>query len=135
MAETFTSYRAKSNNSSGTVIIVPKSGESNIIGDSREANSTTQIHSIYVSQVLQNHLNESQLEENMNFFHLAIRDNLNTIFIAHDIPLVPQSAYYVEKTLTLLPSQELVIIFQESAGKNGVSGYEVDALACAVDLT
>lgn len=135
MAEKFTSYRATSPNSSGVITLVPTSGSSNPIGDERTANSTTQIHAIYVSQVLPNHLSEDQLENNMNFFHIGISDGINTTYIAHDIALLPQSAYYVEKTVTLLPSQYLFIEFQTGAGKNGTNLYRVDALACSVDLT
>ena len=42
---------------------------------------------------------------------------------------------YIEKTITLLPSQYLFIEFQSGAGKNGTTGYRVDAIASAVDLT
>ena len=135
MAEKFTSYRGKSDNSSGTFVLVPVSGGSNTIGDERIANSTTQVHALYVSQVLPNHLTEETLQDNMNFFHIGITDGINTFYIGHDLPLVPQSAYYVEKTITLLPSQSMFIEFQAGAGKNGTSGYRVDAIACAVDLT
>ena len=134
MAEKFTSYRATSPNSTGIITVVPQSGDSNATGDERTANSTTQVHAIYVSQVLPSHLQENQLEDNINFFHIGISDGINTFYIGHDIALVPQSAFYVEKTITLLPSQYLFIEFQAGAGKNGNSLYRVDAVACAVDL-
>ena len=134
MAEKFNSYRGKSSNASGTVVIIPKSGNINDTGDERTANSIAQVHSIYVSQVL-DHLNPSDVETHLNFVHIGISDDINTFYIAHDIALVPQSAYYVEKTITLLPSQYLFIEFPANAGKNGTANYRVDSVACAVDLT
>lgn len=76
----------------------------------RDVNSVVQIHSIYISQEKRINGADRYNPKNFNSIDLYIRDINNPsvkIYVAYDIRIVPGSPYYIEKNITLEPSQYL----------------------------
>ena len=133
MSEIFKNFISVSKNT-GEKIIVPFGivGQNtvNILSNSqtmgqllREENSTAQVHSLYITQASNPRVQgESRYNESVyKHIDLMIKDvnNANTVVYAgYDIQIVPGSSYYIEKNITLTPSQYLVINVPTGVGNN-----------------
>jgi hypothetical protein len=136
--EKFETYLLKINelkNSTGSKnTIVPVSGNTNSSATGRVGGTTSQIHAVYVTLVKPHQV--SDIESHAVYFHLGIKDiSGNTVYICHDVPLLPQSSYFFEKTLTVLPSQELFIEFDSGVGSNNDPDQGVDVYVASVDIS
>ena len=114
MAESFRNFTAvASTGSTSEVIIVPSGNSSS--SSSRDAGSVAQIHSIYISQVGTNKYKGLQRynPKNFNSFNLYIKNTNsstnNKIYIVFDGRIVPGSPFFIEKNITLEPTQALCI--------------------------
>ena len=116
MAESFKNYITKVNTNSDTAVVIVPSGYSN--GNTtniRDAGSVAQIHSLYISQYISNKYEgiKRYNPKNFNAFNLFIRDttsqNSEKIYIVYDGRIVPGSPFFIEKNITLEPTQELCI--------------------------
>ena len=126
MIESFKNYCAGTAISSSNPVIVIPSGlsGSNAISrtypsgiswtDDREINSFAQIHSIYISLKSDTKIQGIDRYNPANFaaFNLYIknsRDDNYKFHIVHDGRIVPGSPFFIEKNITLEPSQYLVL--------------------------
>lgn len=151
MAEIFTNYLTTfaSNTSgakNGTIIVPTAVSGSNVLGASvRPVGSTAQIHSIFISQtynksnghfsaLADNPPSATSPETESLFFNLYILSNNQKFFLVSDAQLPVQNSFYLEKTITLLPSQALYLQFIDGAGKNA-EGRSVCACVSSADLT
>lgn len=136
MAEIFKNFISKS--STGEKIIVPTAGEIVRIDNSnpaigellRDEDSTAQVHSIYIAQSSSKRFrnDERYNENNFNYIDLFVEDtNGARVYVGYDIQIVPGSPYYIEKNITLTPSQCLKINVPASQGLNGKSDINVNA--------
>ena len=146
MSEIFKNFISVSKNT-GEKIIVPSGivGQNtvNILSNSqtmgqllREENSTAQVHSLYITQVSNPRVQgESRYNESVyKHIDLMIKDvnNVNTVVYAgYDIQIVPGSSYYIEKNITLTPSQYLVINVPTGVGNNDVD-LNINVIASTV---
>jgi hypothetical protein len=149
MAEIFKNFMAKTNNNVEKVIVPSgtiNNNKSNIADDTsfgenfREEDSTVQVHSLYISQAFEptrvqgdNRFNP----DNFRNFDLYILDENRPalkIYVAHDVQLVPGCPYYIEKNITLTPSQKLCMILPNVA-PNTNGGLNVHVVASAIIFT
>ncbi len=122
MSEIFKNFVKVVNATNSEFIIVPSgiennnetshSNSSSILYNVRDVNSVCQLHSMYISQVDETRINGSERFNPKNFksVDLYIRDINNPdvkIYIGYDIRIVPGSPFYIEKNITLEPSQYL----------------------------
>lgn len=146
MAEIFKNFISVSKNV-GEKVIVPSAivGENtvNVLSGSesmgqllREEDSTAQVHSLYITQASEprikgvNRYNESLFKH----IDLIIKDidNPNTnVYAGYDIQIVPGSSYYIEKNITLTPTQYLVINIPTNVGNNDVD-LNINVIASTV---
>lgn len=158
MAESFNSYYRTgiSTNSSAENIIIPSgiTGQNSLTGTgvgTRKANSIAQVHSIFISQsytfaeTRSVHLpsladdptqpiaDENLVEAQAVFFNLFIKDSTTKCYLIVDGMIPYQNSFYLEKTITLLPSQSLGIEFISGAGKNN-DNHQVCTFASAAEL-
>lgn len=146
MAEIFKNFVSVSK-TTGEKIIVPSSviGENtvNVLAGSesmgqllREEDSTAQVHSIYITQVSEPRIKgENRYNESL-FKHvdLIIRDTEHPtleVYAGYDIQIVPGSSYYIEKNITLTPTQYLCINIPSSVGNNDVD-LNINVIASTV---
>lgn len=78
----------------------------------RDVDSDCQIHSIYVSQINSPRISGSERYNPKNFKSVDIyikdtNDEDLKIYVAYDVRIVPGSPFYIEKNITLEPSQYL----------------------------
>lgn len=136
MAEIFKNFISKSK--TGEKIIVPTAGEIVRIDNSnpslgeilRDENSTAQVHSIYITQSTSSRFRgDTRYNENkFNYIDLFVEDESGArVYVGYDIQIVPGSPYYIEKNITLSPSQCLKINVPASQGLNGQSDINVNA--------
>lgn len=136
MAELFKNFISKSQN--GEKVIVPIAGETvNIDASSpasgellRDEDSTAQVHSLYISQSENRYRNDDRYDENnFNYVDLFVEDSTTGIkvYLCYDIQIVPGSPYYIEKNITLTPTQCLKINIPASQGVNGSNNINVVA--------
>lgn len=144
MAEIFKNFLSVSKNV-GEKTVVPASGRSCQILDktdtmgsvNREEESIVQIHSLYITNNFgrvegNNRCNQSLFKR----VDLYIKDISNTnvkVYIASDIELVPGSSFYIEKNITLNPTQYLVLNVPSGIGGNSVtSTNDINVIASSV---
>ena len=113
MAESFKNYNTSIlNTNSAGVVVVPPAIPISGITDVRESGSVAQIHSIYISQYTENKI-ESLNRYNPAFFtsfNLYIMDNNGRrSYIVYDGRIVPGAPFFIEKNITLEPTQYLII--------------------------
>jgi asparagine synthetase A len=89
----------------------------------REENSTAQVHSLYITQASNPRIKGDNRYDESVFKHIDLIikdvDNSDTkVYIAYDVQIVPGAPYYIEKNITLIPSQYLVIDIPSGAGQN-----------------
>lgn len=130
MSETFKNFVKIATKPNTEYVIVPsgilnknyttyKDGSSNY--NTRAEQSTAQIHSIYLTQADEsNRINGLERYNPANFksVDLYIRDTQVSdlkIYVAFDIRIVPGSPYYIEKNITLEPTQYLCAYCSNSA--------------------
>ena len=130
MAEIFKNYVKVANKPNTEYVIVPSgvinrntttykdgSSEYNI----REIDSDAQVHSLYISQVDEsNRINGLNRYNPKNFksVDLYIRDTSDEnvkIYLAFDVRIVPGSPFYIEKNITLEPTQYLCVYCSDKA--------------------
>lgn len=146
MAEIFKNFVSVSK-TVGEKIIVPSGivGENtvNVLSGSesmgqllREEDSTAQVHSLYITQASEPRIKgENRYNESL-FKHvdLIIKDIDNEnmkVYAGYDIQIVPGSSYYIEKNITLSPTQYLVINVPTGVGNND-SDLNINVIASTV---
>lgn len=122
MAEIFNNFLKNITQVNTESIIIPSgiSGNNTSSFDSssdnynfRNENSYVQLHSLYISQIDDpNRINGENRYNPANFksIDLYIKDIVNTqlkCYIAYDVRIIPGSPFYIEKNITLTPSQYL----------------------------
>jgi hypothetical protein len=137
MAETFTNFLSKS--ISGEKVIVPVAGDIVKIDSTNSASgevlraeeSTAQVHSIYITQYTNSRIRDDNRYDtsNFNYVDLYIEDTDTNakVYVAYDLQIVPGSSYYIEKNITLTPTQCLKINVPSSQGLNGKATINVMA--------
>lgn len=136
MAELFKNFISKSQ--TGEKIIVPIAGETiNIDASSpatgellRDEDSTAQVHSLYICQSENRYRDVNRYNEsNFNYIDLFVEDSVSGIkvYICYDVQIVPGSPYYIEKNITLTPTQCLKINIPSGQGSNGTNNINVVA--------
>lgn len=107
--------------------------------NTRKKNSTVQLHSMYMTNVWETRVTgESRYNED-NFKHvdLYIKDEnypSYKLYIAHDVELVPGCPYYIEKNITLTPSQSLYI-HAPSIITTGNQDVNINLFASAIEFS
>ena len=148
MAENFVNYYGRTTSMGTEKAIVPNgltgSNTSLINVDSswganvRTINSIVQVHSLYITQVFATRPTGANRYDEKNFrnFDLFIKDsnqpNLK-IHIAHDVQLVPGCPFYIEKNITLAPSQSLCILLP-GVSPNTNGGLDVQYVASSIEF-
>lgn len=146
MAEIFKNFISVSK-TTGEKIIVPSAivGQNtvNILSNSesmgqllREEDSTAQVHSLYITQASEPRVQGNSRYDESLFKHvdLLIRDIDNSktlVYAGYDIQIVPGSSYYIEKNITLSPTQYLVINVPTGIGNNDVD-LNINVIASTV---
>jgi hypothetical protein len=146
MAEIFKNFVSVSK-TVGEKIIVPSGivGENtvNVLAGSesmgqllREEDSTAQVHSLYITQASEPRIKgENRYNESL-FKHIELiikdidNDNMK-VYAGYDIQIVPGSSYYIEKNITLTPTQYLVINIPSGTGSND-SDLNINVIASTV---
>lgn len=146
MAEIFKNFISVSK-SVGEKIVVPSGivGQNtvNILSGStsmgqllREEDSTAQVHSLYITQASEPRIKGTNRYNESLFKHIDLIikdvDNPNTkVYAAYDIQIVPGSSYYIEKNITLTPTQYLVINVPSGVGNNNTD-LNINVIASTV---
>lgn len=140
MAEKFNNYLVSIpfSSSNRTVVIVPQQGVSlpiqgqtvNHSNGSRTSGSTAQIHSIYLTKSDQNSYSANPENDGVNL-SISIYDTVNNkeYFLARYVKVLPNSSFYIEKTITLRPQDCIRLTY------HGSSAVGIDAVCSGVDLT
>ena len=151
MAEIFNNYLSSFNSNTSAakngVVVVPTAvSGSNVLGTSvRPVDSTAQIHSIFIAQfynksnghftsLADNPPSATSPETESLFFNLYIQSGNQRFYLVSDSQLPVQNSFYLEKTITLTPSQSLGIQFIDGAGKNA-EGRNISVSISSADLT
>lgn len=158
MAETFNSYYKTAISTSSAVenIVIPNaiSGQNSLSGTgvgARNVGSIAQVHSILIShsytfaETRSVHLKSfaddptqpvaesNQTEAQAIFFNLFVKDGSTKCYLIVDGMLPYQNSFYLEKTITLLPSQSLGIEFIANAGVNN-DNHQVCVFSSAAEI-
>ena len=111
-SEVFNNYLAsKTLSPNATITIVPVAGgkvaDANGIG-SRTADSVAQLHSIYITQLVDQNYTSDPVGH-AAYITLSVYDESaqKRFPIAHNVLVLPHSAFYIEKTITLKNRQRL----------------------------
>lgn len=135
MAEVFNNYLFNGEITNGTsvTLITKASGASNnttTTKGTRTLNSVTQIHSLYLSQDTITKI--SDVESNGIYVDIII-DNGDgfTTNVANNVCILPHAPFYIEKTITLLSHQSLIIKGNQS---NGTTKKRVYAVCSCIDI-
>lgn len=151
MSEIFSNYLSTFNSNTsaaknGIVVVPPAVSGNNVLGLAvRPVDSTAQIHSIFISQtynksnghfasLADNPPSAASPETESLFFNLYILSGNQKFYLVSDSQLPVQNSFYLEKTITLTPSQSLLIQFIDGAGKNA-EGRSVSVCVSSADLT
>ena len=117
MAEKFNSYVTSipfSNNLKG-MVIVPQQGvsiNSEYGYGSRPSGSTSQVHSIYLTYSSPDSIMENP-ESMAPIVSISILDNSNgrEYYIAKAVMILPNSSFYIEKSITLTTNESLKLTY------------------------
>lgn len=124
MAEKFTNYLYNNNNrpvgSGAEVTIIDKHNT-----QYRQANSICQIHSIYITQEYSGV--STNPEADAARVSLFIDSNGSKYMIANNVLVLPNSSFYIEKTITLTESQQLKL-------KNNGAEKTLHVVCSSVDI-
>ena len=151
MAELFKNFNALLDVTDREMIVVPTSLNNNdnhkpvkyntqSFGENtRTLNSVVQIHSLYVSNEWGNRIvNDSRYDENVfKHFDMYIKDYNNSnyrIYVVHDVELVPGCPFYIEKNITLSPSQILCIYAPPSSIVPANAEIKINVIASAIEF-
>lgn len=140
MAEKFNNYLASIpfSSSNRTVVIVPRQSLSlpiqgervNHASGTRTAGSTAQIHSIYLTKSSQNSYSTDPKTDGVDLsIGIYDTDENKEYFIAKYIKVLPNSSFYIEKTITLRPQDCIRLTY------HGSSSAGIDAVCSGIDLT
>lgn len=106
MSEFFNNYLKKQTqfNKNTSITLIEKAGEGN-----RPKNSTTQIHSLYITQETEKVM--KSVEDEAFYVNIIIKDHASNteISLSSNTCILPHAPFYIEKTITLLPNQSLII--------------------------
>lgn len=154
MAEIFKNFLSVSRQVGVEKIIIPSgmagqnttyvmSGSSSMGEVLREEESTMQIHSIYICNVFDPRVEEYDENthtfpryepENFKAIDIYIKDASNPsiqVYVAHDVRIVPGASFYIEKNITLSPTQYLCMYCPAGVVGNS-SGINMNITASAV---
>ena len=112
MAETFNNYLQNIKSSGETIIIPYAKNAFNSNDSTRSEGSTTQVHSLYITQVYETRKDGKSRYDETNFKHVDLYIKTTSgdkHYLGHDILIVPGSSYFFEKNITLSPEQCLCI--------------------------
>lgn len=123
MSETFNNYGFNSTMSMGNyVVLIPKAGQSCSadsnagssfsISGTRPANTTVQLHSIYISKVYSG-ISENP-EADSSLISLSVKRDSVKYYIMNNVMVLPNNSLFIEKTITLLPNDELLLEYNSS---------------------
>lgn len=129
MAEKFTNYLFKESMNKGTTLTVIDSAG---IQSGRESSSVCQIHSLYITQDFD--LVSSNPEEEAATISLFIvsENSQKEYMVANNVLILPNSSFYIEKTITLKPSDKLRIRY---TGLKSSSSKTISVVCSAVDIS
>ena len=129
MAEKFTNYLFKESMNKGTTLTVIDSAG---IQSGRESSSVCQIHSLYITQDFD--LVSSNPEEEAATISLFIvsESSQKEYMVANNVLILPNSSFYIEKTITLKPSDKLRIRY---TGLKSSSSKTISVVCSAVDIS
>lgn len=156
MAEKFNDYLTSVTYSSGkTIVIVPPATELNSLpyseqyaaSGTRVVGSTCQLHSIYITMSDVDNFSHDP-EDDAAIISLYIQNtvtNTNNIFyLAKNIKVLPNSSFYIEKTITLNTQECLKLVYHgvERKGEDVTPGtidtsitHKIDTVCSSVDIT
>lgn len=144
MAEKFNNYLVSIpfSSTNKTVVIVPQQGGSlpasgtvTSATGSRTSGATSQIHSIYLTKSDVSTI-VSNPENNGSVVSISVYDTTNSkeYFIAKAVMVLPNSSFYVEKTITLRP-QDCIRLTYHGNKAGQFNNSSIDAICSGVDLT
>lgn len=157
MAEIFKNFLSVTKQVGVEKIIIPSamagsnttqvlSGSSSMGEMLREENSTMQVHSLYICNVFEPRVQEYDAAShtfprydynNFKAVDIYIKDISNSgilVYVAHDVRIVPGASFYIEKNITLSPTQYLCMICPAGVVSNN-NGINMHASASAVLFT
>lgn len=136
MSEKFNNYLVKTTLTSGNnseTILIPTAGSPlpNSYGSgTRPSNSVSQIHSIYITKEKNGVSTNPEAESTIVSLAIKTGTTSQAYKIADHVQVLPNSSFYIEKTITLLPHQTLVLI-----NGNNTSNSVVNVVCSTVDIT
>lgn len=128
MAEKFTNYLFKeSMNKGSTLTVIDSAG----IQSGRESSSVCQIHSLYITQDF-DWVSSNPEEEAATISLFIVSENSQKEYmVANNVLILPNSSFYIEKTITLKPSDKLRIRY---TGLKSSSSKTISVVCSAVDI-
>ena len=143
MAEKFNNYLVSVPFSSDNTVVtlVPQQGVSlpidgqrvNNASGSRTSGATSQIHSIYLTKSSQDEYSEyperDGVEVSISVYDTTTESTFKEYYIAKYVRILPNSSFYIEKTITLRPQDCIRLKY------HGTASVTVDAVCSGVDLT
>lgn len=141
MAEKFTSFLS-SITTTNPQEIIPVSGGANFINgsnesmgsNSRDADTILLVNSINLTGIAKKAANIGNQNWNIRvsvYISYQVNNIEQKIYLYNRLPLVQGASFYLEKNITLLPTQKLMVVVDSMADS---SDYEVNVLASAVSL-
>ena len=127
MAEKFNNYSKKHNSISkgNTSDIIPYAGNTLSGGSgTRPSGSICQIHSLYVIKEHQT-ISTNPENESAKISLIISEPNKTDVKLACNILILPNSAFYIEKTITLLPTQKLMLEYTSANSSASSTLYTV----------
>lgn len=126
MAEKFTNYLFQETMSvNQTFTVIDQAGY-----NGRQTGSVCQIHSLYITQIHDGV--PSNPEDLAATVSLMIESNTSKEYmIANNVLILPNSSFYIEKTITLKPTDRLKIKY---TGLKTTSSKTISVVCSAVDL-
>ena len=153
MAENFKNFNVVMVNAGEEMIVVPSGANGNVnhkpvyqttninMGENeRTIDSVVQVHSLYITQDWNgNRPNASTRYNESTFKHidLYILDSNKSsykIYVASDVEIVPGCPYYIEKNITLSPTQYLVIYAPTTSEVSANSNLKINVVASAIEF-
>ena len=112
-------------------VIVPKAGQGlpSTGTGSRLPGTIAQLHSIYITQEVSNRYSDPTTR--IAYINLKVKDGSSSYYVAHNVMVLPHSAFYIEKTITLLAQQQLILEFTTL----NTAGCNLDVVVSGVDIS
>ena len=134
MAEVFNNYlvskQFSSQNESVTIVPIAGGKINDTIGRGSRYGAQSQIHSIYLTKRNQDSYSTNPENDGVDL-SVSIYDTANNkeYFIARYIKVLPNSSFYIEKTITLTAQDCIRLTY------HGSTSTTIDAVCSGVDLT